>query len=249
MIEFLEPETCRKIYDLLVKNPGLTLSLIAEKLNTHMSLIEQCLNSMELRKEIISLQERGSTRYYIRKKRKGRGGTRDRRTQEIRKQIFDLLLINPGLNLSKIAEKLNMSAQLAEYHLLYMQRNNLIIGVKEKGGYYKRFYVKDSEVDVKDKKIVALLRQEHLLRIVIIILKKPNIKHKELSRFLDIHPSTLSYHLNRLDEYGILNAVTYGKESGYNIRNKKEIIWIIRKYIIDVITERFRDMWEDLDPR
>ena len=66
---------------------------------------------------------------------------------------------------------------------------------------------------------------------------------------IHIHPSTLTYHLNRLDEYGIIEAVTFGKEKGYGVRNKKEIMWIIRKYIFDDVIEGFRDMWEDMDPR
>ena len=163
----------------------------------------------------------------IRKKR----GTRNKRTQEIRSKISDLLSNNPGLYLSEIAEKLDMSAQLAEYHLLHMEKNDLIIGVKEEGGYYRRYFLKESGVGVRDKTILALLRQEHLLRIVLIIMKKPQIKHKELSEILEIHPSTLTHHLNRLDESGIINVITYGKEKGYSINDKKEIVWIIRRYI------------------
>jgi len=246
MSEFLKPETCKKIYNLLSKNPGLPLTKIAEMLDMRITLTEHYLISMEESGEIFSLQKEGYNRYYIRIRGKG---TRDIRTQKIRANISDLISKNPGLHLSKIAEKLNMSAQLAEYHLLYMEKNNIIIGVKEKGGYYRRFYIKGSDIGTRDKKIVALLRQEHLLRIVLIIMKRPTIQHKNLSRLLKIHPSTLTHHLNKLDECDIIDVITYGREKGYVINNKKEIIRIVRRYVIDIISDRFKDTWMDLNLR
>jgi predicted transcriptional regulator len=249
MAEVLDPEIRKRIYDFIAEHPGTSSGRIAEFLNINPSRMEQYIQAMKEKKEIIPTHGDGHTRYFIRKRRRGRQGARDQRTQEIRKRIYDVVVKNPGLNLSKIAEMLNMSPQLAEYHLLYLQRNNIILGVKEKGGYYKRFYVKDSDVGTREKRIVALLRQEHLLNIVLAVLRHPNIKHKKLSQFLDIHPSTLSHHLNRLDECGLFDVITYGKESGYRVKNRKEIIWLIRRYILDVIVEGFRDMWEELDPR
>jgi len=242
----MDQETKKKIYNLISVDPGLPLSKIAEILDMQISSVEQHLISMEKEKEIISSSTEGINRYYLQKRRKG---TRNRRTQEIHRTIFNLLRDQPGLYLSKIAEKLNMSAQLAEYHLLSMEKNNLIIGIKEKGGYFRTYYIKDSGVGTDERRIVSLLRQEHLLRIVLLILKHPNIQHKELSRHLDITPGTLSHHLNRLDEYNIVEVITYGREKGYRIKKKKEITRIIRKYIVDKITERFTDTWTNPDLR
>ncbi len=242
----MDQEAKKKIYNIISIDPGLPLSRIAELLNMQISSVEHYLRFMESEKEIISSSKGGYTRYYVRKRRKG---TRNRRTQEIRRIIFDLLQDQPGLYLSKIAEKLNMSAQLAEYHLLSMEKNNRIIGVKEKGGYFRTYYLKDSGVGIDERRIVALLRQEHLLRIVLIILKHPNIQNKELARYLDITPGTLSHHLNRLDEYHIIEVISYGREKGYSIKKKKEITRIMRKYILDKITDRFTDTWTQLDSR
>jgi len=248
MNESFDPKILQTIYRHLLQNPGLSLNELAKISHIRTSEVQEYVQFMEEKRKIYSESIEGSNKYFV-KQRRGRKGTRDQRTKELRKQIFDLLLKNPGLNLSKIADELHMSAQLAEYHLLYLKRNNLILSVKEKGGYYRRFYVKDSEVGVKEKEVVSLLRQKHLLKIVILILKKSNIRHKKLSRKLDIHPSTLSHHLNRLSECGLIEAVTYGKEKGYRIKNKKEVINILRKYIFDVTAEGFRDIWEDMDPR
>jgi len=242
----MDQETKKKIFNLISVDPGLPLSKIAEKLDMQIATVEHHLRYMESEKEIISSSKGGYNRYYLQKRIKG---ARNRRTQEIHRRIFDLLQEQPGLYLSKIAEGLNMSVQLAEYHLLTMEKNNLIIGIKEKGGYFRTYYLKDSGVGIDERRIVALLRQEHLLRIVSIILKHPNIQNKELARYLDITPGTLSHHLNRLEEYQIIEVNSYGREKGYSIKKKKEIMRIMRKYIVDKITDRFTDTWTHPDSR
>jgi len=83
-----------------------------------------------------------------------------------RKKIYKLISKNPGLHLSMIADLLNMRISLVEYHLSYLEKNELIVARKEQ--YYKRYYVKD-RVGTRDKKVMALLRQEMPLRIVLFL--------------------------------------------------------------------------------
>ena len=243
MSEFLDPNTRRRIIDILIKNPGLSTAQLAKILSISPSKAEKYLIFLQNNGEVLSLPYRGESSYYVRKRRRG---SREKRTQEVRSKITDLLLEHPGMNMSAIAEKLDMSPQLAEYHLLNMERQYLIIGVKEEGEYYRRFYVKESEVGVRDKKILAILRQEHLLRIVLLIMKYPNVNHKDLSEHLNITPGTLTHHLIRLEECDLLDVVTSGREKEYKIKQTNEIIQLIRKYIFDIITERFHDIWDDL---
>ena len=89
---------------------------------------------------------------------------------EIQNNIYSLVINNPGLNLSKIAEYLKISIQLADYHLHYLMKNELIEYVKQEGfiRYYKR-----GDISRKDKKYLFLFRQETLLKIVLYLLKYP----------------------------------------------------------------------------
>ena len=98
----------------------------------------------------------------------------------------------------------------------------------------------------REKKILTILRQEHLLRIVLLIMKYPNINHKTLAEILNITPGTLTHHVIRLEEYELLEVNISGREKGYQIKQSKQIMQLIRKYIFDIITERFNDLWDDL---
>jgi len=162
---------------------------------------------------------------------------------ETRRKIYDLVAKNPGLHLSKIAELLNMRVSLAEYHLIYLVKNQIIIPVKESG--YLRFYVK-GKIGAEDKRILALLRQDVPLRIVLFLLKNVALQHKDILRNVDVAPSTLSYHLKKLVGHGIVQVQTYGEERGYSISNKELIIRLLIQYKPYNLIDSFKDVWVDL---
>ena len=113
---------------------------------------------------------------------------------EIQKKIYSLVLKNPGLNLSKIAEFIGISIQLADYHLHYLERNGLVDSIKQEG--YNRYYTK-GDIGSRDKKYLSLFRQETLLKIVLFLLKNPYARHREIMDYLQISKSLLSYHLKK----------------------------------------------------
>jgi len=240
-MKFLELEIQRKIYNLIAKNPGLDLSKIAQILNIRASQAGYHLQLMEKDGLISVIKEAEYKRYYI---GDFRAGIQDRRILRTRRKIYDLISKNPGLHLSKIAEILNIRISLAEYHFQQMEKDKLITAIKERG--YKRYYVEDSEVGTKDKKILSLFRQEIPLKIVLFLLRYPNSRHKEIAENLGLTTSALSYHLNKLVKYAIVNAPASGEEKGYNIINKKEIVTFLRKYQLQVVIDRFTETWEDL---
>ncbi|RLB08921.1 MAG: hypothetical protein DRG59_03795 [Deltaproteobacteria bacterium] len=53
---------------------------------------------------------------------------------EKRRKIYHLIEKHPSLNLSSIAEMLNMSVQLVGYHTKSMEENALLTITKEEGG-------------------------------------------------------------------------------------------------------------------
>ncbi len=161
-----------------------------------------------------------------------------------RREIYDLVLKHPGLHLSKIAEMLKIRISLVEYHLLYLEKNEIFVAVKEKG--YKRFYVQESRIGSSEKKILSILRQDVPLRVVLFLLKNPRSSHKEILRNIDKAASTLSYHIKKLVKKDIIDIQVIGKEKGYVVLNEKKIIGIITRYKPYMVLESFKDVWKDL---
>ena len=81
---------------------------------------------------------------------------------EIKRKIYDLIVKNPGLHASQIAELLEISWELVYYHISYLEKNGLINIVKKEG--YSRCFA-TGEVGEKDRNILSVLRQKKPLLI------------------------------------------------------------------------------------
>lgn len=162
---------------------------------------------------------------------------------ETRRKIYELVQKNPGLHLSRIAELLGMRTSLVEYHLIFLEKNQVITPSKESG--YARYFVKDS-IGVNDKKTLSILRQDVPLRIILYLLKNVRAQHKGILENFDVSPSTLSYHLKKLVKNEIISVQTFGEERGYFIKNREEIIRILVQYKPYSMIESFKDIWVDL---
>ena len=245
-----EEEIQRRIYDLISQNPGLHLSKIAELLDMKLFEVKYHLQSLENKGIIFVTKDAGYERYYL---QKSRIKAREKRTFGTRETIYNLIVQKPGLHLSKIAEILQMSISLADYHLVSMQKEGKITAVKDDKGYFKRYYVAGSEIKVQEKQIIETLRKKTPLKIVLLLLKRNNLQHKDIMEFLHMPSSSLSYHLTKLEEYGIIEVHPHGRERGYTLRNRDEIIRILKKYELHLelhlTIDEFKNMWDDLSYR
>lgn len=163
----------------------------------------------------------------------------------IRRKIFDLILKNPGLHVSKIAEFFKLSTQLTNYHLLYMERHDVITIEHEKG--YTRCYVKGL-IGTEDKQLLSLLRQEIPLSIIVFLLKFPYSRHSDIYKELEISSPLFSYHLRKLVKKGIIKTSTSGNKKGYIITNPKEIAVLLIRYKPASIAKMVKDTWADFGP-
>lgn len=162
---------------------------------------------------------------------------------ETRRDIYNLIEKNPGLHLSKIANLLSMRTSHVEYHLLFLEKNELIKSEKEKG--YKRYFIK-GQVGVRDKRYFIMLRQKTVLHILLVLLKNEGMKHKEILDEVDVSASTLSYHLKKLVKKDLLYVKRYGDDKGYYVYNPDEVITFLIKYKPYSVIDGFTDLWKDL---
>ncbi len=248
MNESNEKEALRKIQALLIKYPGIHISKLAELLGVNIPTVQEYLEQLD-RNDLLTSEFKKGYRQYFSKKNKLR--TRNKRTEETRRQIYNIVSENPGLYLSKIAEMLDMSVQLTDYHLLYMERNKEIYAVKDPGEYHRRYYTADCKIRNEDKRIVKILSNEMLMKIILILLKNENMRHKDICEEIGVSSSRLSYHLNKLVKSGIVDVSSHGSDKGYFIKNKEELITILKKYQIQfgiyLSIDRFNSMWKDLN--
>ena len=164
---------------------------------------------------------------------------------ETRRKIYDVIKKNPGVNLSTIADRLQISSQLIDYHLHYLEQHELITITKEAG--YKRCYIK-GDIGAHDKQILSLLRQEIPLKIILYLLRYPHSRHRDILQSLGISSPHFSYHLRKLLKHGIIEHSLDKEKQGYIVRNKQNIIALLIRYKPTTLLENIEDTWKDFLP-
>ena len=246
----VDTEIQRKIRELIAHHPGLHLSRLAELLNMKISEVAYHLEQLEEHGVIYVSKDTDIQRYYLEEKHVK---TRDKRSLITRRKIYAVITQNPGLHLSKIAELVKMSVPLTDYHLLIMERQGELTVIKDAKGYLKRYYIADSGIDTSEKKLLGILGKKIPLKIVLFLLKHDHLQHKDLMTLLHMSSSKLSYHLTKMLEQGILEANPHGENKGYMLKNKDDILRILRKHkfhiVLDVAVDEFKELWGDLQYR
>ncbi len=172
---------------------------------------------------------------------------------ETRRDIYEFIMKYPGLHMREIHRQLDMPIALAEYHLNYLEKADIIQSMEEDG--YKRYYVrsvsgKDTgpEIGYPERKILGVLRQGIPLQITLFLLDNGQVTHTKIASHLKISPSKLSYHLKKLLKLNVIRKLDRADGKGYVIENERYILRLLtaHKPSQDMLDE-FSDLWESLD--
>lgn len=242
MGEFLDRQVQWRICTLLIRDPGLHLSKIAELLNKPITTVENHLQELEKNNIVTSVMKDGYKQYYCEKDPEKVFETH---IWGARQQIYDLILKHPGLHQAKIAHLLSIRKSLAEYHLSYLEKDGAIFSFFKTG--YKRYYAVESDIPPEDQQIFSMVRQEIPFKIVALLLRRPLLQHQEIATYLHIPPSTLSYHLQKLVEQGVIEACRFGDEKGYALKDRKKLMRFLVRYEMQSAIQGLKDLWEGFD--
>ena len=173
---------------------------------------------------------------------------------DTRRRIFELIQANPGLHMRELARRAGLQLSLVEYHVNYLSDNEMVYAIRE--DRYTRFYVDEgfvqdvggAQISGEQKRMLALLRQELPLAIVVILLEASKATHKELAEALEVAGSTLSYPLGKLVDTGVVIKVKSGEKKGYRLKDRKEVLKVL---ILGHVkppsqVDNFIEIWEDL---
>lgn len=165
---------------------------------------------------------------------------------ENRKRIYDYVSRYPGTYLREIQKDLKLEMGVLEYHLNYLEKKGLLSS--EMDGRLRRFYVSE-EVAFLDRKLLGLMRQRIPRKIAIRALLESEVSFDDLRKDLGISKSTLSFHLKKMRNLGILQERRKGRRMIYSIRKEDEVAAILITYkssFLDDLVDRFAEVWMEL---
>ncbi len=130
-----------------------------------------------------------------------------------RREIYEFIFQNSGLHMRDISRKLDIPFTSLKYHLNYLEKKEFIISRDD--GRYRRYYI-SLEIGEKEKRILNCLRKRTALHIILWFFIAVQCSQKDISRFLEKHPTTISFHLRKMIQAGIIEQVSIEKGVIFN---------------------------------
>ncbi len=144
-----------------------------------------------------------------------------------RKRIYEEIVKSPGLHFRELQKRLNMPTGMLEYHIDVLLREEVIVAKKD--GRYRRFFP-NTEMTRSERKIMSALRSRVRRRIVIYLIENGKCRATDIAKDMGMQASSLSYHLSKLVNEGILGKDVLGRENYYYVINEKEVAKVIIRY-------------------
>jgi DNA-binding Lrp family transcriptional regulator len=122
-----------------------------------------------------------------------------------RREIYEYISKNSGLHMRDISRKMNIPFTTLQYHLNYLEKREYIISKDD--GKYIRYFI-SLEIGEKEKRILNCLRKKTSLHIILWFFIAQQCSQKDLSRFLEKHPTTIGFYLRNMVNAGIIKHVS-----------------------------------------
>jgi len=160
---------------------------------------------------------------------------------ETRKIIYNTILNKPGLHLRELARNVKIPLSTMRYHLNFLQKNELVDITLDNG--LNRYYAK-RKIGRKEKKIINLLRQETIIKILVVFLLNEDKKifyKKDLGHLprgwydpwnyiVFKHRTTIESYLKKLDEAGLIKVIRVGRKKGYTLIDSEKLWAFLIEY-------------------
>jgi len=144
-----------------------------------------------------------------------------------RRQIYNHILKHPGLHEREISRQSTIPLSTLDYHLFFLKKRGLVTNRSDER--YTRYYIAGA-IGIKDKRIIAILRQNVFRKVIIFLLLHPHSFHRDICNYLELAPSTISFHLNRLANLEVVNRIQVGRETKYYIEEVEYVSDLLITY-------------------
>ena len=166
---------------------------------------------------------------------------------DTRQRIYNLIEQNPGLHFREVQRRTGLAVGSLQYHLDYLNKKHLIR--IEKRGKFTRYYSVQGHQLGDAQLTMSLLRQESLRKIMIFLLTKRRANNTRIAEALGLSPSTISWHLDKLVEAGLLEKKRKGRKIFYKIINPDQAANLLREYkksFFDELVDNFVEVWDSV---
>lgn len=163
---------------------------------------------------------------------------------ESRRRIYRLVEDNPGIHFRDVLGRLDYAQGTVQYHLRRLADEGLIEVADD--GKYTRYYPA-AEFSEADRAVMAALRRTYSRRIIAYLLSEGPLTTSELADRVEKAPSTVSWHLSKLDEAGLVERERRGVSVDYSLADPDRARYLYTVYhgsFTDRLVDRLLGLWD-----
>ena len=151
---------------------------------------------------------------------------------------------NPGIRYRELLRMTGLANGVLTYHLASLEKSDAVKVSRE--AKMTRYY--PLSVSDKESSVLKYVRHEPVREIMLFVLEHNMCTFGEIVEHTKKAPSTVSSHLKRLKEAGIV-SVRYGEYQLYSIADRELVYDVLSKYqanFTDRIVDGYAEMMEEL---
>jgi predicted transcriptional regulator len=134
----------------------------------------------------------------------------------LRNRIFQYITENPGIHYRAILSDLDLPMGVLSYHLNRLEKGQHIKSRQD--GMYRRFYIKSTRTEVK------FFLSEIQESILSVIKENQGISQSKIANKINVSRKVVNYHVNILDQAGLIYMESRGRESACFINNPTSMV-------------------------
>jgi len=162
---------------------------------------------------------------------------------ETRKEIFEYVQANPGVHFSQLKRDLDMETGLVQHHLRTLEDYDVLSSTDHQGK--RRLFVAE-ELNDEERAILSSLRYETTRHILLFLLEETTARNRAIAEELGVSPPTVSWHVSRLVENGIVSEVQDGRTTCYTVTDEELTMQLLVRYqesFVDRAVDNVLDFW------
>ncbi len=166
---------------------------------------------------------------------------------DLRKDIYDYIYENPGIRYRELIRLAGIINGVLSYHLGKLEKSGDIRVERQSNNRVTRYFI--IEIPKKDSDVIGYFRSKVVRSIMFFVLKNKFCTFNEIVDHTEKAPSTISWHIKRLKEAGILRTNNGSDRYLYSIADRETVNRVLLKYkesFTDRIVENYTDMVEEL---
>jgi predicted transcriptional regulator len=169
---------------------------------------------------------------------------------EVQNKLIKYINAQPGIRYRELLRLSGLSNGVLTYHIANLEKFGRIIADRSINNKITRYY--PNNIPVEETDVIGHIRNNAARQIILFILEHDSCTSNEIIEYTKKAPSTISWHLKRLKDSGIISVFynTNRCQRLYKIRDFELITSVLSKYkqsfAADAIVNNYTEIMEDL---